>query len=178
MNPLLIARKLREQYLTLLTTAFAPRQEDLAEAFRAEIEKDGFLTREPFIALAQPYQHAAPIDGLSAEARARFGMIAERPYRHQADACRRILAGEPTVIATGTGSGKTEAFLMPIRRHAGLVPFRRSKALPNRRSVPSSACGQSFRRQDSARRLIRRATPGTMKPPEHFGGLMTPTQVL
>jgi ATP-dependent helicase YprA (DUF1998 family) len=117
MNPLLIARNPREQYLTLLTTAFAPRQEDLAEAFRTEIEKDGFLTREPFIALAQPYQHAAPIDDLSAEARARFGMIAERPYRHQADACCRILAGEPTVIATGTGSGKTEAFLMPIVDH-------------------------------------------------------------
>src|SRR5262245_58264647 len=68
MNPLWIARNLREQYLTLLTTAFAPRQEGLARSFRAEIEKDGFLTREPFIALAQPYQHAAPIDGLSAEA--------------------------------------------------------------------------------------------------------------
>ena len=56
MNPLPIARNLREQYLTLLTTAFAPRQEDLAEAFRAEIDKDGFLTREPFIALAQLLQ--------------------------------------------------------------------------------------------------------------------------
>ncbi len=117
MNPLLIARNLRTEYLKLLKTAFAPRQEDLAEAFRAEIEKDGFLTREPFIALAQPYQHAPPIDDLSAEARARFGVIADRPYRHQAEACRRILEGKPTVVATGTGSGKTEAFLMPIIDH-------------------------------------------------------------
>ena len=58
MNPLLIARNLRTEYLKLLKTAFAPRQEELAEAFRAEIEKDGFLTREPFIALAQPFENA------------------------------------------------------------------------------------------------------------------------
>ena len=30
---------------------------------------------------------------------------------------RRIVAGLPTVVATGTGSGKTEAFLMPIIDH-------------------------------------------------------------
>ena len=117
MNPLLIARNLRTEYLKLLTTAFAPRQEDLAKAFQAEIEKDGFLTRDPFIALAQPYQYAPPIDDLSAETRARFGVIADRPYRHQAEACCRILEGKPTVVATGTGSGKTEAFLMPIIDH-------------------------------------------------------------
>lgn len=117
MNPLLIARNLRAEYLKLLKTAFAPRQPELAEAFRAEIDKDGFLTREPFIALAQPFENGSPLDVLSLEARARFGSIAERPYRHQADACRRILEGKPTVVATGTGSGKTEAFLMPIIDH-------------------------------------------------------------
>ena len=117
MNPLLIARNLRTEYLKLLKTAFAPRQTELAEAFRTEIEKDGFLTREPFIALAQPFENGSPLDVLSPEARARFGSIAERPYRHQADACRRILDGKSTVVATGTGSGKTEAFLMPIIDH-------------------------------------------------------------
>ena len=117
MNPLLIARNLRTEYLKLLKTAFAPRQTELAEAFRTEIDKDGFLTREPFIALAQPFENGSPLDVLSPEARARFGSIAERPYRHQADACRRILEGKPTVVATGTGSGKTEAFLMPIIDH-------------------------------------------------------------
>src|SRR5262245_21970462 len=117
MNPLRIARNLRTEYLKLLKTAFAPCQEDLANAFRAEIEKDGFLTREPFIALAQPYEDAPPLVGLSPAARARFGAIAERPYRHQADAGRRILDGQPTVIATGTGSGKTEASPMPIIYH-------------------------------------------------------------
>ncbi len=76
MNPLLIARNLRAEYLKLLKTAFAPRQPELAEAFRTEIEKDGFLTREPFIALAQPFENGSPLDALSPEARALFGLIA------------------------------------------------------------------------------------------------------
>src|SRR3954451_10755225 len=117
MNPLLIARNLRAEYLKLLKTAFAPRQEELASSFHAAIEKDGFLTREPFIALAQPFEHGGPDEGLLSETRSRFGPIAEHPYRHQADACRRIIGGLPTVVATGTGSGKTEAFLMPIVDH-------------------------------------------------------------
>jgi ATP-dependent helicase YprA (DUF1998 family) len=44
-------------------------------------------------------------------------VIAEQPFAHQAAAARRIADGEPTVVATGTGSGKTEAFLAPIVDH-------------------------------------------------------------
>jgi len=117
MNPLLIARNLREEYLRLLKTHFNPRQQELKAAFNREIEKDGFLTREPFIALSQPYEIAPPIAELHPQARQRFAPISETPYQHQAEACRRILAGKPTVVATGTGSGKTEAFLMPIIDH-------------------------------------------------------------
>jgi ATP-dependent helicase YprA (DUF1998 family)/very-short-patch-repair endonuclease len=117
MNPLRIARNLRDDYLTLLRTTFSPRQRLLREEFNHQIERDGFLTREPFISLAMPYQYAPALDWLLPEARSRFGSIAERPFAHQAEAARRIADGLPTVIATGTGSGKTEAFLMPIVDH-------------------------------------------------------------
>jgi ATP-dependent helicase YprA (DUF1998 family) len=117
MNPLLIARNLRNEYLRLLKTAFRPRQHDLRSQFDAEIERDGFLTREPFIALAQPYQSSSALTELHPETRQRFSPITESPYQHQAEACRRILQRQPTVVATGTGSGKTEAFLIPIVDH-------------------------------------------------------------
>lgn len=117
MNPLLVARSLREEYLRLLKTAFHPRQDDLRAAFDQEVERDGFLTREPFIALAQPYKFAPPLLELQPATRQRFGPICQTPYHHQAEACLRILAGKPTVVATGTGSGKTEAFSMPIIDH-------------------------------------------------------------
>lgn len=38
-------------------------------------------------------------------------------YEHQAQAIESILAERTTIIATGTGSGKTEAFLVPILHH-------------------------------------------------------------
>ncbi|HPU74187.1 MAG TPA: DEAD/DEAH box helicase [Bryobacteraceae bacterium] len=117
MNPLHIAEQLRSDYLELLTTTFAPRQERLKQDFRTAIEREGFLTREPFISLALPYAYGPALTELLPETRQRFGAIAGRPYAHQAAAVRRILEGQPTVIATGTGSGKTEAFLMPIIDH-------------------------------------------------------------
>ena len=43
MNPLLIARNLRDEYLRLLKTHFNPRQPELRAAFNREIETDGFL---------------------------------------------------------------------------------------------------------------------------------------
>lgn len=117
MNPLQIARTLREDYLTLLRTTFAPRQQDLREAFNTEIEREGFLTREPFVSLAQPYRHGPALSMLLEETVHRFGPIAAHPFMHQAQAVQRIMSGQPVVIATGTGSGKTEAFLMPIVDH-------------------------------------------------------------
>ena len=69
------------------------------------------------MALAQPYENAPRSTSSRPRHAPAFGPIAERPYRHQSDACRRILEGKPTVVATGTGSGKTEAFLMPIVDH-------------------------------------------------------------
>jgi len=169
MNPLLIARNLRTEYLKLLKTAFAPRQTELAQAFRTEIEKDGFLTREPFIALAQPFENSPPLDALSPQARARFGSIAEQPYRHQADACRRILEGVSTVVATGTGSGKTEAFLMPIidhcfREHREGDDSVRAILIYPMNALANYQCGR-----------IRKLVEGT---PESFGRYTGETRIM
>ncbi|MGO2058632.1 MAG: DEAD/DEAH box helicase, partial [Candidatus Corynebacterium faecigallinarum] len=60
------------------------------------------------------------------------------PYRHQAEAFRRLASltptGEqrrpdPTLVITGTGSGKTESFLYPILEHCRRNPGRGMKAL-------------------------------------------------
>lgn len=60
------------------------------------------------------------------------------PYKHQADAFRRLSSlnptGEqrrpdPTLVITGTGSGKTESFLYPVLEHCRRNPGRGMKAL-------------------------------------------------
>ena len=37
-----------------------------------------------------------------------------RPYRHQVETLEHALSGQDVVVGTGTGSGKTEAFLLPV----------------------------------------------------------------
>ena len=45
----------------------------------------------------------------------------ETAYLHQSDAIGELLSAEPrpTVVTTGTGSGKTEAFLLPVKNVNG-----------------------------------------------------------
>ena len=35
-------------------------------------------------------------------------------YRHQEEAVRKSIEGKNLVVTTGTGSGKTESFLIPV----------------------------------------------------------------
>jgi ATP-dependent helicase YprA (DUF1998 family) len=95
-NPLAVAGALRDDYLRLLRTTFAPRQSVLRDAFNRELEREGFLTREPFVALAQPYRYGASIAEILDETRRLFGAIAERPFAHQ-HAARQSLAARPDV---------------------------------------------------------------------------------
>ena len=74
----------------------------------ADLVKDGLLSRELVSALNKPptpyrRDYAFPRD--------------RKPYQHQVDCWRLLLAGEAAksvLVASGTGSGKTECFLMPI----------------------------------------------------------------
>jgi len=55
--------------------------------------------------------------GLPAEIAAAFPQV-DRLFAHQVRAITRISDGLGTLVATGTGSGKTEAFLVPVAAHA------------------------------------------------------------
>ncbi|MEW8645699.1 MAG: DEAD/DEAH box helicase [Candidatus Thiodiazotropha endolucinida] len=53
--------------------------------------------------------------------------IPERAYTHQCRAVEHFLRGKDLVVATGTGSGKTESFLMPILSDLAIESTHRSK---------------------------------------------------
>ena len=79
-----------------------------ADGTMADLAKDGLLSRELVSALDKspaPYRqdYAFPRD--------------RRPYQHQVDSWRLLLEAESAnsvLVASGTGSGKTECFLLPI----------------------------------------------------------------
>ncbi len=62
----------------------------------------------PAAALKAYLALAAPANGASA-------LLYDPPYKHQSEAIRRTLVDEKNLLVmTGTGSGKTESFLLPI----------------------------------------------------------------
>lgn len=80
------------------------------------------LMKGPFVSLSRAFQQGASIEALVNEGilHPHFRTLAPYPFvrGHQEAAFRAIQAGRTTLVATGTGSGKTECFLYPIISHA------------------------------------------------------------
>ena len=105
-----------------LTTTFSLANPDTAKALRSFLDDtETGMFRGPYVRTRLPYARATQWEGLLGWLPAWF-----TPYHHQAEAFQRLRsrtrAGErrpePTLVITGTGSGKTEAFLYPILAHA------------------------------------------------------------
>ena len=87
----------------------------------------------PVYELGETYQKLAIPDAvkesLTALAQLSVGVFS-RPYVHQARALELFFSKNPSdlIVATGTGSGKTETFLMPIIGHLALEAARNAAA--------------------------------------------------
>jgi ATP-dependent helicase YprA (DUF1998 family)/rubrerythrin len=78
------------------------------------------LLKGPYLTLSRPFQQGCPVQKLTEEGvlhpllKERLPEGIHNVYLHQEQAIRAINAGKPTLVSTGTGSGKTECFLYPI----------------------------------------------------------------
>ncbi|OBF29774.1 DEAD/DEAH box helicase [Mycobacterium sp. ACS4331] len=123
LDPLETAKEIEGSYKRYLKTLLAPRDERLAAAFDAEIDQSSLLTKGPILEMTPPYETAGTCRQLIDEGvlHPDFARIdspsfsIDRPlYVHQETAVRKFVTGRNLVVSTGTGSGKTESFLIPI----------------------------------------------------------------
>ncbi|WP_280506187.1 DEAD/DEAH box helicase, partial [Nocardia farcinica] len=122
LDPLAAGAAVESSYKRYLKTLVAPRDPGLAEAFDREVDATALLTKGPLLELTPPYEPGATLreligEGVLHPAFTEFGpaVALDRPlYRHQETAIRKVAAGRNLVVSTGTGSGKTESFLLPI----------------------------------------------------------------
>lgn len=120
LDPLETSRQIEDSYKRYLKTLLSPRDGRLAEAFDAEVDATRLLTKGPLLELTPPYETGATPrqlmdEGILHKDFARLGFPVEQPlYVHQETAIRKFLGGRNLVVSTGTGSGKTESFLIPI----------------------------------------------------------------
>ena len=136
-DPVKTSAGIRDTYLRYLTTTFGLKNPKLAQQFWELARKSEGLFRGPLLEatpkykqgkslfdmltegdspLSQEFMNYAP--GLK-EAEAHNRINLERPlYLHQAKALQKVIGeNRNIVVSTGTGSGKTECFLLPIIDH-------------------------------------------------------------
>ncbi len=124
LDPLATTEEIRTTYTRYLRSTLNPRDTDLRDEFAALLESpDNRLTKGPIIQAVPPYLRGKSIEDLVADGTLHPAIAglptdvfpADRPlYRHQVRAIERVTSGRNALVATGTGSGKTESFLFPV----------------------------------------------------------------
>jgi DEAD/DEAH box helicase domain-containing protein len=111
MLPTVISREVEEGIKSFLRTTFPPSTPAFEHTLDAFLSEPGQVFKGPYFSLRLPFR-PAPSDRLPFEEIA----FPYRPHLHQAKAFARLCGDGPhsTLVATGTGSGKTECFLYPI----------------------------------------------------------------
>jgi ATP-dependent helicase YprA (DUF1998 family) len=124
-DPFQVFEEIRLAYQRYLDSPFRLRYDALREERRRLLFQDRELFREPLIDPIPPYESSRLT---VAQACARLGVPNEaadfithglfRPeiplHEHQFEAWRNSRAGRAVVVTTGTGSGKTECYLLPV----------------------------------------------------------------
>ncbi|MGW5114057.1 DEAD/DEAH box helicase [Streptomyces noursei] len=120
MRPTLEAQGLKESLLQYLSTTYGLADEGARKALHAFLgnETTGMF-RGPYLRLRTPFTRAEEGWQEHLDWRRSDGWS---PYAHQARAFARLSTKDartpqPTLVTTGTGSGKTESFLYPVLDH-------------------------------------------------------------
>ena len=112
MIPSTLASEVAHAVKDFLATGFGSSNRVLSTLMDDFLAVGGNLTKGPHLSIDLPFQLAH--EGGEPFPEAPLGFV---PYRHQRTAFDRLALGKSTVVATGTGSGKTECFLYPIFDH-------------------------------------------------------------
>src|SRR2546428_495816 len=126
-TPYEAARHLRDSLISYLETAYKLSHPDLASERHAMLGRPGAVAQVPFLESTPAYPDGRMLSDISRRYPSQlpeelvdligFGSaVARRPlWIHQEQALVASLGDAPNlVVATGTGSGKTEIFFLPI----------------------------------------------------------------
>ena len=122
LNPIAFTERVVDDFLHYQLTTYPLADPDLYAQLRTLLELEETrktpLRRGPFVSLSRPFKQGASVAELVGDGVFHAQMQAVVPFpdlrAHQEEAIRAVHAGRTTLVSTGTGSGKTEAFLYPI----------------------------------------------------------------
>lgn len=114
-------RHLIEQYRSFIKSSYRLADPRLREQFEEHVNRAEVLVKGPYVTLARDFAEGHRLDQVLASgcghanlARFNWPFGSSMLYAHQEDALRAAEAGRNVIVKTGTGSGKTESFLLPV----------------------------------------------------------------
>ena len=150
-DPIGAFERLRDNFIRYVQTAFGSRFPSFEQEREALLRREGVFCKQPWIEPLPRYSTGKSLSelqlddlrigerlpaGFDDETTHAFKMLAGcglagkyKLFTHQAEMLRRAVHGEHLVVTAGTGSGKTEAFLLPL--FAYLAVESRSWRTPN-----------------------------------------------
>ncbi|MCG2766883.1 MAG: DEAD/DEAH box helicase [Anaerolineae bacterium] len=123
-NPVNFGKQVIDQFGRFLTSAYPITDDRLVSQVEDHIQESSegqsLIHKGPYVHLNRPFKKGPLLEdnigekGLGLHPKVQSVFPFETLHKHQEDAIAAITTGRHTVMATGTGSGKTEAFLLPI----------------------------------------------------------------
>jgi len=121
-NPIQFAHNVCDEFLGYIFSAFPITDPDLArqahENLKGHTSLDIPLVKGPFVSLSEAFAKGESVQGMADRGTLHPimpGLIAyPSMWLHQEQVFEAVKKGQHVLVATGTGSGKTESFLYPI----------------------------------------------------------------
>lgn len=120
-NPIRFANQVNENFLNYQLTAFPFTDDNLYKQAKTLIKgNDGFspMIKGPFISLSKSFLEGRSIKELENEGIVHPALAGIAPFptlfKHQEKSLISIQQDKHCLVSTGTGSGKTESFMLPI----------------------------------------------------------------
>lgn len=129
-NPVKASKNIKDEFVNYIQTSFSFADSKLREQFNKELNH--IISNGPFLELNDVFESGKSINQLIDEGvlsslfrrleekkvistKIKKELPLDRPlYLHQEKAIRSLVGGNNAIVSTGTGSGKTNCFLIPV----------------------------------------------------------------
>lgn len=124
-SPLTASEDIRDTFRRYVLSTFKTSSDKYNSQLKGILSADDSIVHGPYLQISHNFPTSTSVDELIDQ-----GVLTEefrvlnyppfmmrRLYAHQEDAVRKVHDGRNIVVSTGTGSGKTECFLIPILDH-------------------------------------------------------------
>ena len=123
---------IRDEFIGYISTLFHISDKDYAAQFAAALREEGAIAKGPYLDVSDSYKTGKSLAQMIEEGEASslfHSLEGDIPdgekeiqinrglYLHQERALRKTNKGKNLIVTTGTGSGKTECFIIPIINH-------------------------------------------------------------